>query len=80
MGRFAFIMDPIQDVLIDKDTTFVFMLEAQRRGHELAYIEMGDLFIERTRPMARTRRIELRREEGRHFTFLGQDGRAPGRF
>ncbi|MCE2483958.1 MAG: glutathione synthase [Desulfurellaceae bacterium] len=70
--RFAFIMDPIQDVLIDKDTTFVFMLEAQRRGHELAYIEMGDLFIERTRPMARTRRIELRREEGRHFTFLGQ--------
>ena len=23
MGRFAFIMDPIQDVLIDKDTTFV---------------------------------------------------------
>lgn len=72
MGRFAFIMDPIQDVLIDKDTTFVFMLEAQRRGHELAYIEMGDLFIERARPMARTRRIELRREEGRHFTFLGQ--------
>ena len=72
MGRFAFIMDPIQDVLIDKDTTFVFMLEAQRRGHELTYIEMGDLFIERTRPMARTRRIELRREEGRHFTFLGQ--------
>ncbi len=72
MGRFAFIMDPIQDVLIDKDTTFVFMLEAQRRGHELAYIEMGDLFIERTRPMARTRRIELRREAGRHFTFLGQ--------
>jgi len=72
MGRFAFIMDPIQDVLIDKDTTFVFMLEAQRRGHELAYIEMGDLFIERTRPMARTRRIELRREAGRHFSFLGQ--------
>ncbi len=72
MGRFAFIMDPIQDVLIDKDTTFVFMLEAQRRGHELAYIEMDDLFIERTRPMARTRRIELRREAGRHFSFLGQ--------
>lgn len=80
MGRFAFIMDPIQDVLIDKDTTFVFMLEAQRRGHELAYIEMGDLFIERTRPMARTRRLELRREEGRHFSFLGQTVEPLGRF
>lgn len=78
--RFAFIMDPIQDVLIDKDTTFVFMLEAQRRGHELAYIEMGDLFIERTTPMARTRRVELRREEGNHFTFLGQTTEPLGGF
>jgi glutathione synthase len=78
--RFAFIMDPIQDVLIDKDTTFVFMLEAQQRGHELAYIEMDDLFIERTTPMARTRRIELRREEGNHFTFLGQAVESLGGF
>lgn len=78
--RFAFIMDPIQDVLIDKDTTFVFMLEAQRRGHELSYIEMGDLFIEQTAPMARTRRLELRREEGKHFTFLGQTVEALGGF
>lgn len=70
--RIAFIMDPIQNVLIDKDTTFVFMLEAQKRGHEVAYIEMPDLFINKTTPMARTRRIELRRQEGKHFTFLGE--------
>lgn len=70
--RIAFIMDPIQNVLIDKDTTFVFMLEAQKRGHEVAYIEMPDLFINKSTPMARTRRIELRRQEGNHFTFLGE--------
>ena len=69
MMRFAFIMDPIQHVLIDKDTTFVFMLEAQSRGHEVWYLEMSDLFIERARAMGRARRIELRRELDNHFTF-----------
>ncbi len=67
--RFAFIMDPIQHVLIDKDTTFVFMLETQSRGHEVWYLEMSDLFIERARAMGRSRRIELRRELDNHFTF-----------
>ena len=67
--RFAFIMDPIQHVLIDKDTTFVFMLEAQARGHEVWYLEMSDLFIESARAMGRARRIELRREANNHFSF-----------
>ena len=78
--RIAFIMDPIQNVQIDKDTTFVFMLEAQKRGHEVAYIEMHDLFIDKAKPMARTRRIELRREEGNHFTFLGEAVEPLGKF
>jgi glutathione synthase len=67
--RFAFIMDPIQNVLIDKDTTFVFMLESQSRGHEVYYLEMGDLFVDHARAMGRARRIELRREYRNHFTF-----------
>jgi glutathione synthase len=67
--RFAFIMDPIQNVLIDKDTTFVFMLESQSRGHEVHYLEIGDLFVDHARAMGRARRIELRREYRNHFTF-----------
>lgn len=67
--RFAFIMDPIQNVLIDKDTTFVFMLESQARGHEVYYLEMADLFVEHARAMGRARRIESRREYRQHFTF-----------
>ena len=67
--RFAFIMDPIQNVLIDKDTTFVFMLESQSRGHEVYYLEMGDLFVARAKAMGRARRIELRREYRNHFTL-----------
>jgi glutathione synthase len=67
--RFAVIMDPIQNVLIDKDTTFVFMLESQSRGHDVYYLEMSDLFVEHARALGRARRIELRREYRNHFTF-----------
>jgi glutathione synthase len=78
--RFAFIMDPIQNVLIDKDTTFVFMLESQARGHEVSYLEMEDLFIERARAMGRTRRIEVRREYRNHFIFHGEAVEPLGQF
>jgi glutathione synthase len=78
--RFAFVMDPIQNVLIDKDTTFVFMLEAQARGHEVHYLEQPDLFVEHSRAMGRTRRIELRREYRNHYTFHGESVEALGAF
>lgn len=41
--RFAFLMDPIEHVLVDKDTTFALMLEAQRRGHEVFTVGGADL-------------------------------------
>lgn len=78
--RFAFIMDPIQNVLIDKDTTFVFMLESQDRGHEVHYLEMHDLFVSHAKAIGRTRRIELRREHGNHFTFHGDSVEPLGSF
>ena len=78
--RFAFIMDPIQNVLIDKDTTFVFMLESQVQGHEVWYLEMRDLFVHRSRAMGRARHIELRRELGNHFTFHGEATEPLGAF
>jgi glutathione synthase len=78
--RFAFIMDPIQNVLIDKDTTFVFMLESQARGHEVHYLEMHDLFVSHAKAMGRARRIELRRKRGNHFTFHGESVEPLGSF
>jgi glutathione synthase len=43
--RFLFVMDPIERILPDKDTTFVFMLEAQERGHDLYYTVVDDLYV-----------------------------------
>jgi glutathione synthase len=59
-------MDPIASIDIAKDTTFVLMLEAQRRGHRVLSCELGDLSVEEGRPVARARPVVLRREQGRH--------------
>lgn len=64
-----FVMDPIESVDIDKDTTFVLMLAAQERGHRVLYCELADLSVDAGRPLARVRPIELRRERGRHATL-----------
>jgi len=53
-------MDPVEKINIDKDTTFVLMLEAQRRGHEIYFMELDDLFIRGT-PQGRYRRLEVAR-------------------
>jgi len=39
------IMDPISGIKTYKDSTFAMLLEAQRRGHQLFYMEPGDLSI-----------------------------------
>ncbi len=62
----AFVMDPVESLDIAADTTFVLMLEAQRRGHRVLYVDPGSLSVAEGRPMARARAVTLRREVGRH--------------
>lgn len=62
----AFVMDPIESIDIRADTTFVLMLEAQRRGHRVLYLDPGDLSVDAGRVVARVRPVTLRREQGRH--------------
>ena len=45
--RLAVIMDPIEKVLVDKDTSFALMLEAQKRGHEVLYLSHRELWVDR---------------------------------
>jgi len=59
--RIGVVMDPIGKINIDKDTTFVLMLEAQRREHEVYLMELDDLFIRGGTPHGRFRRVHVRR-------------------
>jgi len=59
--RIGVVMDPVERIHIDKDTTFVLMLEAQRRGHEIYFMEVDDLFLRGGTPHGRHRKLELAR-------------------
>ena len=67
--KFAFIMDPLENVLVDKDTTFAFMLEAQKRGHELYHLGLRDLYAQGRDVRMFARRCEVERATP-HYRFL----------
>lgn len=69
--QLVFVMDPIERINIDADSTFAIMREAQRRGHELLYSETGDLELEMDRAYARVRPLTVRQERGNHY-LLGE--------
>ncbi len=54
------VMDPIGDIKSYKDSTFALLLEAQRRGHTLYYMEPGDLFAKDGRVYAVMQQLEVR--------------------
>ena len=57
--RFLFVMDPMETVLPDKDTTFAFQRAAQRRGHASYHCLLRDLFVRERDVFASTRPVEL---------------------
>jgi glutathione synthase len=63
---FVFVMDPIEAIDIAGDTSFVLMLEAQRRGHRVFHADPGDLSVSDGRARVRARAATLRREVGNH--------------
>ena len=63
MLKMLFVMDPIESINIKKDTTFVIMLEAQKRGHEISYCELKDLFIKDAKGYANSTSIKLKRAD-----------------
>ncbi|GMR14694.1 MAG: glutathione synthase [Gammaproteobacteria bacterium] len=54
------VMDPISGIKAYKDSTFAMLLEAQRRGHSLYYMEPGDLYARDGRVFARMQKLVVR--------------------
>jgi glutathione synthase len=66
------VMDPIRSITIEKDSTFAMMLEAQRRGWALHYMELSDLFLRDGRSYARLRRLEVTENRDCWYRFQGE--------
>lgn len=70
------VMDPIDAINIKKDSTFAMLLEAQRRGWELWYLELSDLALADDRAFGTMRRLQVR-EDQRSWHQLGEERTVP---
>jgi glutathione synthase len=68
--RFVFVMDPVSTVIVDEDTSFALMLEAEARGHHVDHCLVRDVWLDGAKPVARVRRAHLRRDPAEPVTLL----------
>lgn len=67
--KIGIVMDPIQFIKIEKDSSFAILLEAQKRNHQIHYMEMNDLYLKKHRAYARTRLIKIQKKINNYFHF-----------
>lgn len=67
--RTGVVMDPISGIKPYKDSTFAMLLEAQRRGHDLLYMEAADLSITNGEAMGIMRNLSVRDNNDNWFTL-----------
>ena len=69
-------MDPLESVLPDKDTTFVFMLESLVRGHQVFHLGLKGLYTQGHHAFAFARRCEVERAKP-YYRFLDEGSAYP---
>jgi glutathione synthase len=72
--RLGVVMDPIGSIKYAKDSTLAMLLEAQARGWQLEYLELGDLSLQDGRAFGQMHRLTVRAEANDWFT-LGEPRR-----
>jgi len=65
----AILMDPIGAIKVAKDTSFALLLEAQRRGHALWYMEQRDLAMRDAAPWARLAPLQVKDDASGWYTL-----------
>src|SRR5262247_3459539 len=62
-------MDPIERISIRGDSTFALLLEAQKRGHAMAYYTPDRLALRGANVVASVQPLKVRDQDGDHFTL-----------
>lgn len=66
------VMDPIESIKPVKDSTFAMMLEAERRGHDIWYMELSDLWMLSDVAWGRQRKLRLHDRAANWFEYDGE--------
>ncbi len=75
-AEIGFVMDPLDGIILNEDTTFAFMLAAHQRGHDIFFIRPEDLYARGNEARARIHPVTVRRKQGDHYD-LGEGRRRP---
>ncbi len=67
--RFVFVMDPVSTVIVDEDTSFALMLEAQARGHRVDHCLPSDVGLRGRRVVARVRQASMQLDPEKPITL-----------
>lgn len=67
MIKLGIVMDPISHIKLKKDTSFAMLLEAQKRGYQLFYMEMNDLFLRNGQAYATSRNLTVYNDKDHWF-------------
>lgn len=65
--KLGVIMDPIEGIKASKDSTFAMLLEAQKRGYEIHYLQARDLFLKDDAVIANTAQIRVQDQASNWF-------------
>lgn len=57
--KLGIVMDPISEINVKKDSSLAMLLEAQKRGYEIHYMEMQDLYLEQGESRAQTHKLKV---------------------
>jgi len=63
------LMDPVESIHIEKDSTFAMLLEAQRRGHRVLYLLQGGLALRDAAPVGYVSELRVRDDPAGWFTL-----------
>ena len=69
-------MDPIEQIKINKDSSFAMLLEAQSRGYHIYYMEMQDLYLKNGRAHATMAPLKVQKD-AENWYQLGQQMDTP---
>lgn len=72
MIKLGIVMDPISSINIKKDSSFAMLQEAQKRGWELHYMEMNDLYLQTGEARAKTRTLSVQYDYESWFDFKSE--------
>lgn len=67
--KLGVVMDPIESIVVKKDTTLAMLLAAQRLGWELFYMQQSDLYLDQGSARSVMSQVEVKDDEADWYTL-----------